>query len=99
MQGRLQSIQRFIAQLADKCNPFQHLIHKNIKFKWDDNCQQAFQILKDYLLNTPVLMPPIPNQPLLLYISATSTALGALLAQQVAEGKEKTVYYISHTLV
>lgn len=44
-------------------------------------------------------MPPVPDQPLLLYISATSTALGALLAQQVAEGKEKAIYYISHTLV
>lgn len=75
------------------------MLHKNIKFKWDDNCQQDFQILKDYLLNPPVLMPPILDQPLLLYISATSTALGALLTQQVAEGKEKAVYYISRTLV
>lgn len=99
LQGRLQSIRRFIAQLADKCNPFQHLLHKNIKFKWDDNCQQAFQTLKDYLLNLPVLMPPVPDQPLLLYISATPIVLGALLAQQIAEGKEKAVYYISRTLV
>lgn len=44
-------------------------------------------------------MPPIPDQPLLLYISATPTALGALLAQQIPDGKEKAVYYISRTLV
>ncbi|GLJ43443.1 hypothetical protein SUGI_0903010 [Cryptomeria japonica] len=44
-------------------------------------------------------MPPVPDQPLLLYISATPTVLGALLAQQIAEGKEKAVYYISRTLV
>lgn len=44
-------------------------------------------------------MPPIQGKPLLLYISATMTTLGALLAQQDHEGKEQTIYYISHTLV
>lgn len=28
LQGRLQSIRRFVAQLADKCQPFTHLLHK-----------------------------------------------------------------------
>ncbi|GLJ16330.1 hypothetical protein SUGI_0276010 [Cryptomeria japonica] len=60
---------------------------------------KAFQTLKDYLLNLPVLIPPVPDQPLLLYISTTPTALGALLTQQITEGKEKSVYYISRTLV
>lgn len=44
-------------------------------------------------------MPPVPEQPLLLYILATSIALGPLLAQQDVEGKEKVVYYIIRTLV
>ncbi|GLJ24297.1 hypothetical protein SUGI_0463540 [Cryptomeria japonica] len=90
---------RFIvSKRGIEADPTKHLLHKNIKFKWDDNYQQAFQILKDYLLNPPVMMPPVPDQSLLLYISATSTTLGALLAQQVAKGKEKAVYYISRTL-
>lgn len=33
LQGRLQSIQRFIAQLADKCHPFMHILHMNICFQ------------------------------------------------------------------
>ncbi|GLJ29437.1 hypothetical protein SUGI_0580310 [Cryptomeria japonica] len=99
LQGRLQSIQRFIAQLADKCHPFTHLLHKNIRFQWDARCQQTFQTLKDYLMSPPLLMPLDPSRPLLLYISATSTTLGVLLAQHNAEGKECVVYYISRTLV
>jgi ribonuclease HI len=47
----------------------------------------------------PVLMLPILNQPLILYISATAATLGALLAQQDKTRKERAVYYISRTLV
>jgi len=50
-------------------------------------------------MNPPILMPPIQGKPLYLYISTTPTALGALLAQQDYEGKERAIYYISHTLV
>ncbi|GLJ53606.1 hypothetical protein SUGI_1143570 [Cryptomeria japonica] len=95
LQGWLQSIRRFIAQLVDKCHPFTHLLHKNICFQWDARCQQAFQMLKHYLMNTPLLIPPNPSRPLLLYISATSVAFGVLLAQHNAEGKDYVVYYIS----
>ena len=45
------------------------------------------------------LIPPIPRKPLILYISATVNSLGALLAQQDESGKERAIYYISHTLV
>jgi len=50
-------------------------------------------------MKPPILMPPIQGKPLILYISATPTALGALLAQQDYENKERAVYYISRTLV
>ena len=44
-------------------------------------------------------MPPILGKPLILYISTTTNSLGALLAQQDESGKERAIYYISHTLV
>ncbi|GLJ30928.1 hypothetical protein SUGI_0616090 [Cryptomeria japonica] len=99
LQGKLQSIRRFIAQLADKFHPFQHLLHKGVTFKWTEQCQSAFQALKEYLLSPPILMPPIEGKSFLLYISATEIALGVLLAQQDENGKERAIYYISRTLV
>ena len=50
-------------------------------------------------MNPLVLMPPIPGKPFLLYISTTDTALGALLAQNDEQGRERAIYYISRTLV
>jgi len=46
-----------------------------------------------------VLVPPIPDHPLLLYISSTTATLGALLAQHDDSGNEQAIYYISRTLV
>ena len=44
-------------------------------------------------------MPPILGKPLILYISATTSSLGALLTQSDDIGKEHAIYYISQTLV
>ena len=44
-------------------------------------------------------MPLILGKPLILYISATTTSLGALLAQKDDNGRERAIYYISRTLV
>lgn len=55
--------------------------------------------MKDYLLTTLVLVPPVHGRPLLLYISATNSALGAILAQHNDPGKEWAIYYISRDLV
>src|SRR5271156_6581839 len=44
-------------------------------------------------------MPPIQGKHLILYISAMKTSLGALLAQEDTNHKERAIYYISRTLV
>lgn len=40
LQGRLQSIRRFISQLADKAQPFTKVLRKGIIYKWDQQCEQ-----------------------------------------------------------
>eukprot|EP01018_Ginkgo_biloba_P023038 Gb_17942 [translate_table: standard] len=97
VQGKIQAIRRFISQLADKCQPFTHLLKKDTVFHWNEECQQAFEQLKQYLLHPPT--SPVPDKPLLLYISATQVALGALLAQHDDQQRERAIYYLSRTLV
>lgn len=99
LQGWLQLIDRFIAQLADKIHPFQHLLRKGIHFNWTQKCQEEFDQIKNYLLTPPVLMPPIDERHLILYVTATTSAMGALLAQNDNDGKERAIYYISCSLV
>lgn len=98
--GRLQFVRRFISQHSEKCMPFNKLLKKGATFIWDEDCQKASDAIKRYLLNPPVLRPPVPGRPLILYIAVTSYSLGVVLAQQDDFGrKEYAVYYLSRTLV
>ena len=47
----------------------------------------------------PILIPPIQGKPLILCILDTTNSPGALLAQHSENGKERAIYYISHTLL
>ena len=94
--GRIQYINRFIAQLTMICEPIFKLLKKDVPIKWDEQCQVAFDKIKEYLLKPPILVPPMQEKPLLLYLSTTDTAMGALLAQYLEESrKENAIYYIS----
>ncbi|RVW80133.1 Transposon Ty3-I Gag-Pol polyprotein [Vitis vinifera] len=67
--GRLQYISRFIARLTDICEPIFCLLRKNQPTVWSDDCQRAFERIKECLFSPPVLVPPTPRRPLLLYLS------------------------------
>ena len=95
LQGKLAYIRRFISNLAGRCQPFNRLMKKDVHFEWDGACSNAFERIKRYLPNPPVLEAPIPGKPLMLYIAAQEKSLGALMAQENEKGKEKALYYLS----
>jgi ribonuclease HI len=92
-------IRRFIANLSGKIQPFTRLTKKDIPFKWDGECQRAFEEIKAYLLNPPVLAAPIPGKELILYTTALDGSLGALLAQGNQDGNQNALYYLSRMMV
>ncbi|XP_020693052.2 uncharacterized protein LOC110107202 [Dendrobium catenatum] len=55
--------------------------------------------MKQYFMNPLVFAAPIPGKPLILYTTALSESLGALLAQYNEEGKENALYYLSRRLL
>ena len=97
--GRLQYISRFIARLTDICEPIFRLLRKNQPTVWNDDCQCAFEKIKECLLSPPVLVPPTPGRPLLLYLSASEIALGCMLAQLDDSGKVRAIYYLSKRML
>ena len=98
-QGRLAYIWRFIANLSRRWKPFSKLVKKNAPFKWDEECQKAFEEIKCYLLNPSMLVAPIAGKLLILYTTALEGSLGALLAQENEEGKGNDLYYFRRMLV
>ncbi|XP_070035316.1 uncharacterized protein [Nicotiana tomentosiformis] len=92
--GRLNYISRFIAQLTTTCEPIFKLLKKNAAVKWTDECQEAFDKIKNYLLNPPVLVPPEPGRPLILYLTVTDNSFGCVLEILVLGDSDLLVHQI-----
>ncbi|CAL9001603.1 unnamed protein product [Prunus brigantina] len=91
---------RFISNLAGKIRPLTPLLKLKDaeRFVWETEHQAAFDDIKKYLSQPPVLMPPKRGKPLRLYISASKSSIGCLLAQNNESEREQAVHYLSRTL-
>jgi len=97
--GRLNYIARFISQLTTTCDPIFRLLRKNPGI-WNEECKEAFKKIKQYLLNPPLLVPPILERALILYLTVTETAMGCVLRQHDETGrKERVIYYLSKKFI
>nr|XP_009623560.1 uncharacterized protein LOC104114751 [Nicotiana tomentosiformis] len=94
--GRLNYISRFITQLTTTCEPIFKLLKKDAAIKWTDECQEAFDKIKEYWSNPSVLVPPEPGRPLFLYLTVLENSFGCVLGQHDMTGKrEQAIYYLS----
>nr|XP_027063058.1 uncharacterized protein LOC113689487 [Coffea arabica] len=96
LTGRLAALNRFLSQSAAKALPFFKILKKADNFSWTEECQQAFEQLKNYLHHLPTLTSPRPGDKLVLYLSAAVEAVSAVLIRE--EGVQMLVYYVSRVL-
>jgi hypothetical protein len=99
--GRVATLNRFIPRAAERSLQFFQVLRSTKNFQWSETQKQAFQKLKDYLSNMTKLCPPEPRSPLLLYVSASNSAVSAVLVQEKEEEgklKEILVYFASEAL-
>ena len=75
------------------CEPLFLLLKKEVPTVWNEKCQEAFEKIKNYLMKLPILVPPVPEKPLLLYLTTIDTSVGALLAQYLKESRKENAIY------
>ena len=85
--------------MTNICEPIFHFLRKNQPTIWNDDCQFAFEKIKEYLLSPPVLVPPTSGRPLLLYLSVSNMTLGCMLTQIDDSRKERAIYYLSKRML
>ena len=88
---------RFIDQYSKIAKPLTALTAENTKFEWDSNCEQAFNVLKQKLVQSPILSYPMDEGEWVLDTDASDVALGCVL-QQRQNGELKVIAYSSKTL-
>ncbi|GJR20467.1 reverse transcriptase domain-containing protein [Tanacetum coccineum] len=73
------------------------LLMKDAKFNFFDDCKKAFNILKEKLTTTPIIISPDRNAPFELMCDVSDFAVVAILGQRM-DGEFKPIYYASKTL-
>ena len=99
--GMCSYYRRFIPHFSEIAEPIISLTRKFARFNWTDECQVAFDKLKDKLVELPLLSFPDPSLPYQLYTDASDKCIGACLTQFVSldgEQVERPIYYLSHRL-
>ncbi|PNX59051.1 hypothetical protein L195_g059493, partial [Trifolium pratense] len=72
---------RFIEGFAKIVAPLTNLTRKNQIFAWTDDCEKSFQLMKEKLTTSPVLVLPQPAEPYEVYCDASYQGLGCVLMQ------------------
>ena len=91
---------KFVAGYAGMCKPLYALTVKGKVFEWSQDCEEAFQTLKQKMTTTPVLIMPDFAKRFTIHTDASGARVGAVLTQwDDATKKERVVMYASRALI
>jgi hypothetical protein len=74
-------VRKFIKGYSQITTPMEKLLKKECQYEWTDECQQSFDILKQKMVTTPILVFPDWSKEFHVHVDASSIALGAVLEQ------------------
>ena len=77
---------RFVPQFAKIARPLHQLTRKNASFEWTPSCQTAFDQLKCFLIQSPILAYPDFSKEFTIETDASINGLGAVLFQTQEDG-------------
>lgn len=89
---------RFIASFSTLIAPLVALLRKGKTWSWNEECECAFQAIKDALVSAPILSCPDFNLPFIVQTDASAYGIGAVLSQKKSNGEEHVICYVSRSL-
>lgn len=94
--GLASYFRRFISRFSMITKPLYDLLKKNTIFKFGAEEINAFDVLKSYLSNKPILSIYSPVAITELHCDANANGFGAILLQKQKDGQFKPISYFSH---
>ncbi|GJS69124.1 reverse transcriptase domain-containing protein [Tanacetum coccineum] len=100
LNGKLASLNRFLAKSAEKSLPFFKTLKKCTKksdFQWTAKAETAFKQMKRLIAELPTLTTPMEKEELIVYLAAAREAVSAVLMTE-REEKQMPIYFVSRAL-
>ena len=88
---------KFVYRFSNIAKPLYKLTEKRTPFVWTEECAEAFKVLKEKLVQSPILAHPDFTKPFILDVHASDKCIGAVLSQETDDG-ECVIAYGSRTL-
>nr|KAJ0193319.1 hypothetical protein LSAT_V11C800441510 [Lactuca sativa] len=77
--------------------PMCQILQKDVDFKFNEACEEAFEKLKEFLTSAPIMQAPNWDLPFEIMCDASNYGIGAVLGQK--KGRDShVIYYASRTL-
>jgi len=80
--GLANYFRRCVQGYSNLVRPLTNLTRKSTEWQWSDECQRAFNDLKERLTTAPVLALPDPEKPYEVITDASGFGIGAVLMQE-----------------
>jgi hypothetical protein len=84
---------RFVNKFSQISAPLRALLKADAKFEWTKQCQEAFETLKERLINAPILVLPDFSKSFVLTTDASTSGIAYILGQRDDEGREHVIAY------
>ncbi|GKB93187.1 reverse transcriptase domain-containing protein [Tanacetum coccineum] len=100
LNGKLASLNRFLAKSAEKSLPFFKTLKKCTKksdFHWTEEAKSTFKQMKQLIAELPTLTAPEEKEELIVYLAAAKEAVSAVLMTE-REAKKMPIYFVSRAL-
>lgn len=94
--GLASYFRRFIPKFSVKAKPLYDLLKKNAEFRFGKEENEAYEALKTYLANKPILAIYCPAAATELHCDASANGFGAILLQKQDGGHFRPISYFSH---
>jgi hypothetical protein len=95
--GTANYYQKFVKDYNSIAAPLNNLLREDVAWNWSEECQKAFDLIKEKMTQAPILRRPDYSRPFELHTDWSGIGLGAVLVQRGDEGREYVIAYASRS--
>ncbi|KAK6743719.1 hypothetical protein RB195_010799 [Necator americanus] len=88
----------FVAEMRQLRAPLDALLKKNVPFKWNEECEAAFNRAKEVLASDLLLTHFDPSLAIIVAADASDHGIGAVILHMMPDGTGKAIWHASRSL-